>query len=59
MSGRAVSTVLGGRARWVRITSSQPLPVRADAVDLGTTPAVFEIRPTALAVIAPDRLAPR
>ena len=43
------------RARWVRITSSRPLPVRADAMDLGTTPVVFEIRPTALVVVAPDR----
>ena len=43
------------RARWVRITSSRPLPVRADATDLGTTPAVFEIRPLALTVIAPLR----
>jgi len=43
------------RARRVRITSSRPLPVRADAMDLGTTPVVFEIRPTALVVVAPDR----
>jgi diacylglycerol kinase family enzyme len=41
------------RARWVRVTSPRPLPVRADAVDLGTTPVVFEIRPRALTVIAP------
>jgi YegS/Rv2252/BmrU family lipid kinase len=41
------------RARWVRVTSPRPLPVRADATDLGTTPVVFEIRPKALTVIAP------
>ena len=43
------------RASWVRITSPRPLPVRADAVDLGTTPVVFEIRPRVLAVVAPYR----
>jgi diacylglycerol kinase (ATP) len=41
------------RARRVRITSPQPVPVRADAMDLGTTPVVFEIRPRVLSVIAP------
>ena len=43
------------RASRVRITSPRPLPVRADAVDLGSTPVVFEIRPSVLAVVAPDR----
>ena len=47
------------RARWVRVTSPRPLPVRADATDLGTTPVVFGIRPKALTVIAPDRPASR
>jgi diacylglycerol kinase family enzyme len=42
------------RASWVRITSGRPLPARADAVDLGTTPVVFEIRPRVLSVVAPD-----
>ena len=42
------------RASRVRITSRRPLPVRADAVDLGTTPVVFEIRPRVLTVVAPD-----
>ena len=41
------------RASRVRITSPRPLPARADAVDLGTTPVVFEIRPRVLAVVAP------
>lgn len=42
------------RASWVRITSERPLPVRADAQDLGTTPIVFEVRPRVLRVVAPD-----
>jgi diacylglycerol kinase (ATP) len=42
------------RASWVRITSGRPLAVRADAVDLGSTPVVFEVRPRALTVVAPD-----
>jgi diacylglycerol kinase (ATP) len=41
------------RARRVRITSARPLAARADAQDLGTTPVTFEIRPSALRVIAP------
>ncbi len=41
------------RARWVRIASPRPLPVRADSTNLGTTPAVFEVRPMALTVISP------
>jgi YegS/Rv2252/BmrU family lipid kinase len=45
------------RASRVRITSPRPLPVRVDAEDLGSTPVVFEIRPRALAVVAPDRSA--
>ncbi len=43
------------RASWVRITSGRPLPARADAQDLGTTPVVFEIRPRVLTVVAPER----
>ncbi len=43
------------RASRVRITSGRPLPVRADAQDLGTTPVVFDIRPRVLTVVAPDR----
>ena len=42
------------RARWVRITSGRPLPVRADAVDMGTTPVRFQIQPSVLTVVAPD-----
>jgi diacylglycerol kinase (ATP) len=42
------------RASRVRITSGRPLAVRADAVDLGSTPVVFEIRPRVLTVVAPD-----
>jgi diacylglycerol kinase (ATP) len=42
------------RGRRVRITSSRPLPARADSMDLGTTPVVFEIRPGVLTVVAPD-----
>lgn len=43
------------RATRVRITSGRPLPARADAQDLGTTPVVFEIRPRVLTVVAPER----
>ncbi|HEX5824517.1 MAG TPA: diacylglycerol kinase family protein [Candidatus Limnocylindrales bacterium] len=46
--------VLTERASWVRITSGRPLAARADAVDLGSTPVVFEIRPRVLTVVAPD-----
>jgi diacylglycerol kinase family enzyme len=42
------------RASWVRITSERPLAARADAMDLGSTPVVFEIRPSVLSVVAPD-----
>jgi diacylglycerol kinase (ATP) len=45
--------MLTERASRVRITSPRPLPVRADAVDLGVTPVVFEMRPSVLAVVAP------
>jgi diacylglycerol kinase (ATP) len=45
------------RASRVRISSDRPLPARADAQDLGTTPVVFEIRPRVLTVVAPDRSA--
>jgi diacylglycerol kinase (ATP) len=42
------------RSSRVRITSGRPLPVRADAQDLGMTPVAFEIRPSVLMVVAPD-----
>jgi diacylglycerol kinase (ATP) len=42
------------RASRVRITSPRPLPARADAQYLGTTPVVFEIRTRVLRVVAPD-----
>jgi diacylglycerol kinase (ATP) len=62
---RYVSSVLRGRrpterrsvterASTVRITSGRPLAVRADAVDLGSTPVAFEIRRRVLTVVAPD-----
>jgi diacylglycerol kinase (ATP) len=41
------------RASRVRITTARPLPVRTDAVDMGLTPVVFEMRPRALTVVAP------
>lgn len=46
--------VLAERASWVRISSDRPLAARADAVDLGSTPVVFEIRPKVLTVVAPE-----
>jgi diacylglycerol kinase (ATP) len=42
------------RGRRIRITSGRPLPVRADAQDLGTTPVLFEMRSRVLTVVAPD-----
>jgi diacylglycerol kinase (ATP) len=42
------------RASRVRITSLRPLPARADAQYLGTTPVVFEIRTRVLRAVAPD-----
>jgi diacylglycerol kinase (ATP) len=47
------------RARQVRITSPRALPVRADAMDLGSTPVVFELQQSVLAVVTPDRSASR
>jgi diacylglycerol kinase family enzyme len=49
--------VLTERASRVGITSPRPLPARADAVDLGWTPVVFEIRPRVLGIVAPERSA--
>jgi diacylglycerol kinase family enzyme len=43
------------RAEHVSITASRPLPVRADAEDLGTTPLECRVRPRCLRVIVgPD-----
>lgn len=42
------------RSRAVHISSVHPLPCRADAVDLGTTPVTFVCRHAALNVIVPD-----
>jgi diacylglycerol kinase (ATP) len=41
------------RSARVRVTSAHPLPCRADARDLGTTPVEFVTRSAALRVIAP------
>ncbi|MBA2373438.1 MAG: YegS/Rv2252/BmrU family lipid kinase [Chloroflexi bacterium] len=41
------------RSRRVGVTSAHPLPARADAHDLGTTPVTFETRPSALRVVVP------
>jgi diacylglycerol kinase family enzyme len=49
------------RSAAVRIDARRPLPARADARSLGTTPIRLEIVPRALRVIAPrapDRPAP-
>ena len=50
------------RSGFVRIRSRHPLPARADARDLGTTPVEFTTRPGALRVVIPageaDRAAP-
>jgi diacylglycerol kinase (ATP) len=41
------------RSRFVRVETASPLPARADARDLGTTPVEFATRPGALRVIVP------
>jgi diacylglycerol kinase (ATP) len=49
------------RSATVRIDARRPLPARADARDLGTTPLALEIVPSALRVIVPrstNRAAP-
>jgi diacylglycerol kinase (ATP) len=45
--------VLTERSSFVRIESSRPLPVRADAVALGHTPVECRVRPQALRVVVP------
>ena len=42
------------RSGSVRITGVHPLPARADAIDLGSTPVEFLIRPGVLRVVAPQ-----
>ena len=42
------------RSGQVRVTGARPLQVRADAQDLGMTPASFTIRPKALLVVTPE-----
>jgi diacylglycerol kinase (ATP) len=62
---RHLASIAFGRRAWsphthvyrsttVRIDGARPLPARADARDLGTTPVEFSIRPRALKVVAPD-----
>jgi diacylglycerol kinase (ATP) len=41
------------RSTAVTVTSAHPLPARADARDLGTTPVTFGVRAAALAAIVP------
>jgi diacylglycerol kinase (ATP) len=69
---RHVLSIVAGRRRYspkvrtwrsavVRISSRRPLPARADARDLGTTPLELTIEPRSLRVIVPrlaDRAAP-
>jgi YegS/Rv2252/BmrU family lipid kinase len=42
------------RSRRVTVTSSRPIPCRADSRDLGTTPISLETRPAALRVCVPQ-----
>lgn len=62
---RHLASIAFGRRAWsphtqiyrsarVRIDGARPLPARADARDLGTTPVEFTIRPRALKVVAPE-----
>jgi diacylglycerol kinase (ATP) len=46
------------RARRVRVESRRPLPVRADDDSLGTTPAEFEVLPSALRVVVAPGASP-
>jgi diacylglycerol kinase (ATP) len=46
------------RSAKVRISSSRPLPARADSLDLGSTPVVYRTLPGALRVVAPRSTAP-
>jgi diacylglycerol kinase (ATP) len=41
------------RSTMVKVTSAHPLPARADARDLGTTPVTFRVRAAALPAIVP------
>lgn len=43
------------RSARVQIDGVHPLPCRADAEDLGTTPVTYQVRPAALHVIVPAR----
>jgi YegS/Rv2252/BmrU family lipid kinase len=42
----------------VEVRTVRPLPIRADGMRIGETPALFRVRPGALAVFAPPRPAP-
>lgn len=44
------------RASVVEVEASRPLPVRADAEDLGTTPVRLEVLPAVVQVLAPARV---
>ena len=63
---RHAVSIVAGRRRYspkvrtfrtarVRISAHRPLPARADAHDLGTTPLVLEVVPRALRVVVPAR----
>ncbi|HEY2887279.1 MAG TPA: diacylglycerol kinase family protein [Candidatus Limnocylindrales bacterium] len=63
---RHVVSIVAGRRRYspkvrtfrsarVRIMAHRPLPVRADARSLGTTPVELEVVPQALSVVVPGR----
>lgn len=41
------------RSARVEVTARRPLPARADAHDLGTTPVTFTVRPASLRVLVP------
>lgn len=51
---RYVPEIATYRSRFVRIEGTHPLPARADARDLGTTPVEFAVRPGALRVVVPS-----
>ena len=51
--GRYAPHISTYRSAAVRISSAHPLPVRADGIDLGTTPVAFLTLPRALRVVSP------
>jgi YegS/Rv2252/BmrU family lipid kinase len=52
---RELADARAREGRWVRVTTSRPLPVSADGEMVSRTPAVFDLLPGALSVLVPER----